>query len=182
MMRLFVAIDIPEPIRGELRGMGGSIPHARPVETDQLHLTLKFIGEVEHTIFLDIREALLAIALPQFSLCLKGVGTFPPRGTPRVLWVGAEPRENTLNLRNSIERTLAAIAIARSKKKYTPHVTIARLRNSPIRHLQQFLAGNAFLETADFTVQSFTLYSSRLTQKGAVHTVEATYPLFPGDN
>ncbi|MFW2368294.1 MAG: RNA 2',3'-cyclic phosphodiesterase [Desulforhopalus sp.] len=179
MIRLFIAIDIPETIRREIQGMGRSIPNARPVPEDQLHLTLKFIGEVENSRLLDIHESLQGISHFQFSLCLRGVGTFPPRATPRVLWAGVDPPKSTIKLRNSIEKTLADIGIPRGKKKYTPHVTLARLRNSPIRQLQQFLAGNAFLQTADFPVKTFTLYSSKLTTKGAIHTVEDIYPLSP---
>lgn len=179
MIRLFIAIDIPETIRREIQGMGRSIPHTRAVPEDQIHLTLKFIGEVENSRLLDIHESLQGINQLQFSLCLRGVGTFPPRTTPRVLWTGVHPAKNTIKLRNSIEKTLADIGIPRGKKKYTPHVTLARLRNSPILHLQQFLAGNTFFQTTDFTVKSFTLYSSKLTTKGAIHTVEAAYPLSP---
>lgn len=177
MIRLFIAIDIPENIRREILGMGRSIPNARPVPEDQLHLTLKFIGEVENSRLLDICDALKSINHPQFPLSLRGVGTFPPRGTPRVLWAGVAPAKNSVALRNSIERTLGNIGIPRGKKKYTPHITLARLRNSPVRQLQQFLAANAFLQSAEFIVENFILYSSRLTSKGAIHTVEATYPL-----
>lgn len=177
MIRLFIAIDIPENIRREVQGMGRSIPKARAVPEDQLHLTLKFIGEVENSRLLDIDDALNGINQQPFSLRLHGVGTFPPRGAPRVLWVGVTPAENTFVLRNSIERALSDIGIPRGKKKHTPHITLARLRNSPVRQLHQFLAGNAFFQSPDFTVESFILYSSRLTDKGAIHTVQATYPL-----
>lgn len=157
--------------------MGRSIPNARPVPAEQLHLTLKFIGEVDGSKLLDIDDALKEIILPKFSLCLKGVGTFPPRGTPRILWAGIDHVERTTALRNSIERVLAAVDIPRDKKKYTPHLTLARLRNCPIKHLQQFLAGNAFLQTDEFPVVNFHLYSSKLTKKGALHTIESSYPL-----
>ncbi len=177
MIRLFIAIDVPEAVRKEVAGMGRAIANTRPVPADQLHLTLKFIGEVEGSRSLDIRDALTEIFLPKFSIALKGIGTFPPRGIPRILWVGVEAGEHILPLRNSIERTLAVINIPRDKKKYIPHLTIARLKNCSIHHLQQFLAGNAFFQTAEFPVESFHLYSSRLTQKGAQHTVERSYPL-----
>ncbi len=177
MIRLFIAIDIPETIRKEVQGMGRSIPNARPVPGDQLHLTLKFIGEVEGSKFLDIQEILEKITQPKFSLCLKGVDTFPPRGTPRILWAGVEPVKSAIALRNSIERELAAINIPREKKKYTPHLTLARLRNSPIPALQQFLAGNAFLQTSVFPIETFNLYSSQLSQKGAIHTLKSSYSL-----
>jgi 2'-5' RNA ligase len=177
MIRLFIAIDIPEAIRMEVEGMGRLIPDTRPVPEDQLHLTLKFIGEVEGSRFLDIQDALKEIFLPKFSIALKGVGTFPPRGVPRILWVGVEPVERTIPLRNAIERSLAVINIPRDKKKFTPHLTLARLKNCPIHHLQEFLAGNAFFESSEFSVENFHLYSSKLTQKGALHTHERSYPL-----
>lgn len=177
MIRLFLAIDIPEDIRKMVQGMGRSIPNARPVPDHQLHITLKFIGEVDGTTFLDIQDVLGGIRQPKFSLTLKGVGVFPPRGTPRILWAGVNPVKNTITLRNSIDRELAAINIPREKKKYTPHLTLARLKNCPIPHLQQFLAGNTFLQTPDFPVETFNLYSSRLTQKGALHTLEGSYSL-----
>lgn len=177
MIRLFIAIDIPETIRKEVAGLGRSIPNARPVPEDQLHLTLKFIGEVEGSRILDISDALREIIFPQFTLCLQGVGTFPPRGTPRILWAGVQHTNQTIALRNAIERTLAAINIPRERKKYTPHLTLARLRNCPIQHLQQMLAGNAFLQSSEFTVESFHLFSSHLTKKGALHNIEESYPL-----
>jgi 2'-5' RNA ligase len=177
MIRLFIAIDIPEAIRMEVAGMGRSIPSARPIPVDQLHLTLKFIGEVEGSKFLDIQDSLKEIFLPKFSLSLKGVGTFPPRGIPRILWAGVEQAERTNALRNAIDRTLAVLNIPRDKKKYTPHLTLARLRNSPIHDLQHFLAGNAFFQSSEFPVENFHLYRSRLTSKGAQHTIERSYPL-----
>lgn len=177
MIRLFVAIDLPEIIAKEMQGMGRSIPNTRPVPADQLHITLKFIGEVDGTTFLDIRDVLGRIQQPKFSLCLKSVGTFPPRGTPRILWAGVNPVQNIITLRNSIERELERINIPREKKKFSPHLTLARFNNPPITHLQQFLAGNALLKTPDFVVQTFNLYSSRLNPKGAIHTLESTYSL-----
>ena len=177
MIRLFVAIDIPETIQEEVGGMGRSIPNARPVPTDQLHLTLKFIGEIEESRILGIDDALKKITQPEFSISLKGVGIFPPRGAPRILWAGIEPVDRTVALRNSIEKNLAAIGIPRDSRKFAPHLTLARLRNCPILSLQQFLAGNAFLQTPEFSVEYFHLYSSWLTKKGALHTIESSYPL-----
>lgn len=177
MIRLFIAIDIPKTAQREIEGMGRSIRNSRAVPPDQLHLTLKFLGEVESSRLYDIDEVLQTIRVQNFSLCLKGVGTFPPRGTPRVLWAGVAPVDQILLLRKSIERNLDEIGIARDKKKFTPHLTLARLRNSPIKQLQQFLAGNAFLQTPEFQVDSFHLYSSKLSSKGALHTLERSYSL-----
>jgi len=180
MIRLFVAIDIPDNIKNYIQGMARAIPRARSVPPDQLHLTLKFIGEVESSVLLDVRDALGRINTPSFSLQLNGVGTFPPRGTPHVLWIGTKNRENEehlFTLRKQIEKALFAADIAKEKKKFSPHITLARLNNSPIKALQNFLAGNALLQSPWFEVKSFTLYSSQLTPKGAIHTVEERYRL-----
>ncbi len=182
MIRSFIAIAIPESIKNEIAGLGRSIPESRPVPVEQMHLTLKFIGEVEGSRLLDIQGALSEISQPQFTLCLQGVGTFPPRGTPRVLWAGVHPAENLLTLRKAIEKKLAEIDIPREKQNYSPHLTLARLNNSPLKHLQQFLAGNAFLRTPAFTVAAFSLFKSQLTRNGALHTEIESYALHPPSN
>ncbi|MBU1564168.1 MAG: RNA 2',3'-cyclic phosphodiesterase [Proteobacteria bacterium] len=179
MIRLFIAIAIPESIKKELAGLGRSIPEARPVPVEQMHLTLKFFGEVEGSRLLDIKGALSEISRPQFTLCLHGVGTFPPRGTPRVLWAGVQQADNLLALRQAIEKKLVEINIPREKQKYSPHLTLARLNNSPLQHLQQFLAGNAFLRSPEFSVAAFNLYKSQLTRNGAIHSLIETYALKP---
>ena len=177
MMRVFIAIDINETIRQEIAGLGQSIPYSRPVPDEQLHLTLKFIGEVDGGKVLDIKDVLQEISRPVFSLRLKGVGIFPPRGIPRILWAGVDPHEDIVALRNTIERKLAEIDIPREKQKFSPHLSLARLQNSPTKRLQQFLAGNALLQTVYFSVEHFHLYKSQLTPKGAIHTILHTYPL-----
>lgn len=177
MIRLFIAINIPELIKLQIQGMGRSIRNGRPVPADQLHLTLKFIGEVESSMLLDIHEKLEEITFDKFSTKVKGIGIFPLRGAPRVLWAGISPTEMTIRLRNTIENELASINIPKEKQKYSPHITLARLKNSPTQHVHNFLAGNAFLETEEFMVDGFNLYSSQLTKNGAIHTIESTYSL-----
>lgn len=179
MIRLFIAISIPPSIKAEIAGLGRAIPGARQVPVEQMHLTLKFIGEVEGSRLLDIQGALTEVSLGKFSLGLRGVGTFPTRGTPRILWAGVQPTDKLTVLRQAIEKKLAEIDIPREKQKYSPHLTLARLNAPPIHRLQQVLAGNAFLQTAEFTVSAFDLYKSQLTQNGAIHTLITTYPLQP---
>jgi RNA 2',3'-cyclic 3'-phosphodiesterase len=182
MIRLFIAISIPPSIKAEIAGLGRAIPGARPVPVEQMHLTLKFIGEVEGSRLLDIQGALTEIALPEFALSLRGVGIFPPRGTPRVLWAGVQPTDKLTVLRQAIEKKLAEIAIPREKQNYSPHLTLARLNTPPIHRLQQVLAGNAFLQSPEFTVSCFNLYKSQLTQHGAIHTLITGYPLQPASD
>jgi 2'-5' RNA ligase len=180
MIRLFVAVDIPEDIRNLVCGMGGTIPGARAVPLEQLHLTLKFIGDVESGMLQDIKEALTEITTPPFSICLKSVGHFPPRGTPRVLWVGVDPVNEAIILRNRIEKVLFDVGIPRETRKFSPHVTLARLKDSPLQRVARFLAGNSLFESPPFTVHEFLLYSSTISRRGAIHTVQACYPLKSG--
>lgn len=179
MIRLFVAIDMPEDIRSLVCGMGGAIPGSRPVSEDQLHLTLKFIGEVETGMLHDIKESLHDIHYPAFALSLKGVGHFPPRGAPKVLWAGIDPVSEVTALRNKIEKNLSFIGIERERRKFSPHVTLARLKNSPVKKVARFMAENSFLDTPRFQITEFRLYSSSLTAKGAVHTIQDRIPLQP---
>ncbi len=177
MIRLFIAIDLPPPIRHILHSMGRGIPNARPVKEEQIHLTLRFIGDVEGSIFKDIRESLASVAIHPFSISVKGVGHFPPRGKPRVIWAGVQPTEQLIQMRNRIETQLAGCGIEPERRKFMPHITLARLKNTPAKRLGEFLAGNSFFETEMFPVLHFNLYSSKLTQKGAIHTIERSYSL-----
>lgn len=183
MHRLFVAIELPAEIKGQLATISYGVPGARWVDEDQLHLTVRFIGEVDGGIFHDIKEGLEAVRVAPFSLRLKGLGFFPPRGMPRVLWVGIEKNPQLVQLRNKVESRLVRIGLTPEGRKFAPHITLARLRDTPPNKLGNFLAGNGLFETSAFAVQEFLLYSSRLTPKGAIHTVEAAYGLEEiGDN
>ena len=177
MIRLFVAIDLPEAIKPTIGSMGGTIQGSRAVQPDQLHLTLKFIGEVDSARYLDIKDFLHTIRFPTLSMQLHGVGHFPLRGEPKVIWAGIKPVEEIIQLRNMIEKTLADVGISREKKKFTPHLTLCRLKHSPSKKVARFLMENAFFESPMFEVHEFKLYSSNLTKKGAIHTVEDIFQL-----
>lgn len=179
MPRLFVAIDLPPAIRDRLAGLGFGIPGARWVDPEQIHLTLRFIGEVDGRSAREIREGLTAVRTKPFPLQLKGVGHFPPRKKPRVLWVGVERCDGLLRLRRRVETSLVQQGVEPEGRKYSPHITLARLNNPPVKKIGQFLAGNNLFMSEPFQVKEFLLYSSLLTPKGAIHTVEAVYPLRP---
>lgn len=177
MIRLFTAIPIPQDIRPLLHRMGCSLPMARAVPDEQIHLTLRFIGEVESNRYLDIKENLSFVSGSSFSLEIQGVGHFPPRGKPRVLWAGVQPVEKVAQLKRKIDVCLARCEIGPDKRKFSPHITFARLYDTPLKRVTEFLAGNSFLQFHKFDVDCFHLLSSRLLPKGAVHTLEAVYPL-----
>ena len=177
MHRLFVAVDISDSIKHTLARMAFGLPGAKWVEPEQLHLTVRFIGEVEGSLFHDIRECLSRVESGEFSMRLKGIGHFPPRGKPRVVWVGIEKNDSLLFLKKKIDSVLARSGLEPEGRKYSPHITLARLKNTPVQKVGGFIAANSLYESESFGVQSFRLYSSLLTPKGAIHTVEAEYPL-----
>lgn len=177
MIRLFIAIPLPEEVQMQLHAMGLSLPGAKAIPENQIHLTLRFIGEVEGTTLKDIKESLKEIEAPVFPLAVQGVGHFPPRGKPRVLWAGVQPAEPLTRLKRKIDTILIGCGIGPDSRKYHPHVTFARLHDPPMQRLTSFLAGNAFLSFEGFQVESFLLFSSILSPKGARHRVEAEYQL-----
>ncbi len=180
MIRLFTAVPIPGRINSFLHAMGRSLPGARAVAEDQIHITLRFIGEVEGGLFHDIREKLTGVTGKPFDLAIRGVGHFPPRGKPRILWAGLEPTDQLITLKRRIDAALIECGLPPDNRKFAPHVTFARLNNPPLNRLTNFLAGNAFLQFETFEVTCFNLYSSKLSPKGALHSLEASYPL-PAD-
>ncbi|MFH1216219.1 MAG: RNA 2',3'-cyclic phosphodiesterase, partial [Pseudomonadota bacterium] len=174
MYRLFAAIDLQPDIAARLQGICYGVPGARWVQAEQMHLTLRFIGEVDGGVFRDIKEGLADVKAPAFSLQVKGLGFFPPRKTPRVLWAGIAPVEQVSGLRNRIENVLLGMGLAPEGRKFSPHITLARLQDTPLARLGRFLAGNGLFATEEFPVFEFHLYSSQLTSKGAFHTLEAS--------
>lgn len=178
MYRLFTAIDLPEALARRLAAMGFGLPGARWVPAEQLHLTLRFIGEVDGGRFREIGEALDDVRANPFELQLSGFGCFPPRGPARILWVGVEPTAPVAALHRKVENVLVRQGLVEpEKRKFSPHVTVARLQNVPVAKLGNFLAGNNLFRSETFTVTNFHLYSSELTPKGPIHQLEASYSL-----
>jgi 2'-5' RNA ligase len=177
MIRLFVAIDLPEPLRQQLALLCAGVPGAKWVKPEQMHLTLRFIGEVDNAVFADIASALGAIAAPPFELQLAGVGTWGDRRKAHVLWVGVKPSPGLMHLRAKIESALVRLGIEPDRRKFAPHVTLARLNGAPESRVAGFLAGNGDFAAPPFPVDQFLLYSSFLGQSGAIHRIEAHYPL-----
>ena len=177
MPRLFIAVDLPETIKKNLESMSFGIPGAKWVSPDQLHLTVRFIGEVDGALFRDIKNILDEVNSASFTLQLKGVGYFPPRGAPRVLWIGLEKSEPLQLLRKKIDTRLLRVGVEPEGRKFSPHITLARLKNSPVHKIANFLSGNGLFSQEPFQVEDFKLYSSILSPKGAYHKVERIYSL-----
>jgi len=176
MLRLFVGIGFPPELKLRLSLLQTRLPGARWLDAGNLHLTLRFIGEVDESEAADIDAALARVKARRFTLQLAGTGTFG-HGKLRTLWVGVE-REPTLStLRDRIEQALIRTGVPPEPRKFTPHVTLARLQNPTVPDLLAFLAAHAGFRAAPFPVEHFSLIASFPTKAGSVYEDQADYPL-----
>lgn len=175
-MRLFVALAIPDEVAASLWLLQGGVPGARWQKREQLHLTLRFIGEVEGHEAAALDEALGLIEVPPFDVHLKGVGSFGGK-TPRDLWAGADSSETLLHLQKKIESVCQRLGLAPDGRKFTPHVTLARLKSAPYAAVGDWLVQHSLYASSVFSVDCFCLYSSMLTSDGSIYRIEKEYPL-----
>lgn len=176
MMRLFVALALPDAIAENLVLLQGGVPGARWMTREQLHVTLRFIGEVDGRDAIAIDDALATIRAPRFSLGLKDVGAFGGK-TPRALWAGVRDGEAVRHLQRKIESAVQRVGLPPETRKFVPHVTLARLRGSPRDRVITFLTTHALYASAPFDIGAFILYSSILSPNGSLYRLERAYKL-----
>jgi len=177
MTRLFVAVDLPGQVKERLRSLCQGVHGARWIQDGQFHITLSFLGQVEGPGRRAIREGLAGVRCDPFSLSLSGIGHFPPRGRPTVLWTGVDPDDELRVLQRRVVSRLKRLGHAPEQRHYAPHVTMARLTRPAMGPLLDYMGGHADFLTEPFAVTDFQLFSSVLGRSGAVHRVEASYPL-----
>ena len=179
-IRLFTAIDLPAEVTCSLVRLCHGIPGVRWVKPEQLHLTLRFIGTVDRERFAGIREKLSDIETPPVMLSLNSVGSFPVTGPPRVLWAGTERSEALSSLRDQVENVLVTAGCEAETRLFSPHITLARLKDVPRTLVVPYLTRHASFSEGPFEVKEFLLYSSVLSRQGSTHRVEKRYPLVAG--
>lgn len=186
-VRTFIAIEVPAQIRGAIKShidqLRAEFPDVRASwsREDNLHLTLKFLGEVAVERITSLSEALAGAALTigPFELGIGRCGTFPPQGKPKVLWIGCadETSASLISLHKAIEGACAATGFARDARPYHPHLTIARLREAKgARALAEAHTKLGFAPRT-FPVSEVVLFRSQLSSKGSVHTVLSRHGL-----
>lgn len=181
MPRLFVALTMPEEVAAQLDRLCVGLPAVRWAGPEQFHLTLRFIGEVENGTFYELGEALANVAHPPLEIRLKGLGQFPPRGSPQTLWAGVENPESLAPLRRRIERALVEAGLEPERRKFVPHVTLGRFRAPPPEdRFGSWLAARSLFRSSAFPVSAFSLYSSVLRPEGPIHALEAEYDFVAG--
>jgi len=179
-MRLFVAIALPEDLRAHLSALQQGVPAARWVDPDNLHLTLRFIGEADGGQARDLDTALIQVRAERFSVTLTGVDRFGQGRKSRALWVGVAPALELDRLQRKVEQAVRAAGFAPGGRRFKPHVTLARFKGDPGYRLDDHLAHHASFHAAPFEVREFVLYSSQLAPSGAIYTPEAAYTLSGG--
>ncbi|RXZ66467.1 RNA 2',3'-cyclic phosphodiesterase [Pelagerythrobacter rhizovicinus] len=166
MHRLFAALPLPPDITDTLLDTMDGIEGARWQSEEQLHVTLRFAGELDPRQGEDLVTALSRVESPAFDLELRGVGHFERKGRPHTLWAGIAPSEPLAVLQRRVERACRAAGLRPETRKFVPHVTLARL-NSGSGPIGAWLADNALLTAGPWRVDGFALYESRLTPYGA---------------
>lgn len=177
-MRLFVGIDLPWSLRERLTIMQGGVPGARWVPTENFHLTLRFIGEVAKHEAEEIDLALSNLHGRGFTLTLAGVGTFAKGGRETTLWAGVERNPALEHLQTKVETAMKRAGLAPERRRFTPHVALARLDGSVVPHkLAAFVQARNLFRAQPFEVEHLTLFSSRLGKEASAYTAEVEYPL-----
>jgi len=179
MMRLFVAIPLPEALTDRLGQMRGGLTNARWVDPDNMHLTLRFIGEVDGRVMRDIDAELGAISAPTFDMALAGLGTFGNGKKVNAIWVGVDAPDELAQLQLKVEKAVQRAGLPGEGRKFRPHVTLARFKGAPGNKLGTFLREHSLFRSAPFHVDRFQLISSLRTQKGPIYRAETEYPLEP---
>jgi 2'-5' RNA ligase len=181
MPRLFVALDLPAMVKESLAPLCRGLGDVRWTLPEQQHLTLRFIGELDNGHANEVADALALVQGSPFDLQLKGIGHFPPRGEPQVLWVGVEKNAQLKGLKRRIDHALRQAELGQDSRKFVPHVTLARLRRPPSQAgLATYLMRHALYRSEAFPIASFQLYSSWLRPEGPEYQVEESYHLVPG--
>lgn len=176
MHRLFVAIRPPAEVRARLRILMGGVKGARWQDDDQLHLTLRFIGEVETPQAEDVAAALAMARSPRFEVAVEGVGSFSSRGRVNALWAGVRPHDPLAHLHRKIDQALVRVGLEPERRAYLPHITLARFGREA-GGVEAFLEHNAGLTSLPFEVDHFALFESQLGHEGAAYTIVERYPL-----
>jgi 2'-5' RNA ligase len=175
MPRLFTALEIPFEIGQSIAQLRGGLPGARWVDPESYHLTLRFIGDIDDALADEIADLLGQVERRKFSLRIEGLDSFGGN-KPRAVVAAVSPVAELVELQAEHERIMQRVGL-QPDRKYKPHVTLARLRDTSSRQVADFLSLKQPYRSALFSVSRFVLYSSRNSVGGGPYVVEAEYPL-----
>ncbi|MGR6432910.1 RNA 2',3'-cyclic phosphodiesterase [Rhizobium sp. PAMB 3182] len=176
MPRLFTALEIPRHAAMSLSLLRGGLPGARWIDVENYHITLRFIGDVDGRTADEIVDRLDRIDRPEFEISLNGIGSFGSK-KPHSVWAGVTQAPEMYQLQGEIERICQRIGLPPDPRKFSPHVTLARLRASRLDDVVHYLAGRGDFHTAPFVVSRFVLLSSKESVGGGPYLTEEVFPL-----
>jgi len=176
MPRIFTGLEIPADVGAELAMLRGGLPGARWVDPENYHVTLRFIGDVDDVTAHEVASVLGQVRRTGFDLRFDGLTSFGGR-RPRAVVATLAPIPALIELQAEHERLLQRVGLEPEGRKYTPHVTLARLRDSSSRQVADYLASRSLLQPLPFPVSRFVLFSARASVGGGPYVVEAAYPL-----
>ncbi|MEE8333061.1 MAG: RNA 2',3'-cyclic phosphodiesterase [Alphaproteobacteria bacterium] len=177
MIRLFVALALPETLGKRLAMLAGGVREARWLDIGNLHLTLSFIGDTSEDMVDDINHALEKIRADGFDMTLAGVGHFQSRKKVHALWAGIEANPALMDLQGRVASALMRAGCVPDRRRFTPHVTLARLKPAPPAHVRDWLEANSLFRADPVPVTGFTLFQSHLIQSGAQYQPLREFPL-----
>ncbi len=180
MIRLFTGIELPENIKEQLYSLRGGVPNAKWTEKDHMHITLRFIGNIDENIANDLHDGFTQIHAPAFDLQMAQVGFFANGLQMRHLWAGVNNYQALDFLYDKIESVVSRQKLPANKHKFHAHCTLAKLYGTSVEDVHKFLEYNNLFRSEYFHIDHFTLFSShpRTDGDGSYYRVEAQYPLF----
>ena len=176
MPRLFTGLEVPREIGMSLSLFRGGLPGARWIDPENYHVTLRFIGDVDDTIAQEIAWLLGKVRRKDFELRLDGLQSFGGR-KPRAVIAAVAPSQSVMELQAEHERLMRRVGLDPETRNYTPHVTLARLRDTSSFEVAEYLSARGAFRSPPFSVSRFVLFSSRASVGGGPYVVEAAYPL-----
>lgn len=176
MPRLFTALEVPPHVAESLSRLRGGIPGARWIDVENYHITLRFLGDVDDAFARDAANALSFIRRPEVTVTLDQLVSFGG-DKPRAIVARVRPDPALLEMQAEQERLMRRLGAPPEPRKYAPHVTLARLRNTSAGAVAAYLGARGYFPPIKFTAEHFVLYSSRDSVGGGPYIVEAEYPL-----
>jgi len=181
MPRLFTGIEIPADIGDRLSLLRGGLPGARWIDRENYHVTLRFVGDIDMDVANDIADTLGGVSRPGFEVQIDGLSSFGSK-KPHSLIALVKPNRALTELQAELERRLQRIGLPAEQRKFTPHVTLARLRGATARDVADYLSLRGGFSAGPFAVDRFVLFSSRNSVGGGPYVIEEEYPLRPTSN
>jgi 2'-5' RNA ligase len=176
MPRLFAGLEIPEEVGHTLSMLRGGLPGARWIDPEDYHVTLRFIGDIDAVSANEIASMLFRVNRKPFEVTVQGLQSFGGK-KPRAVVASVLPSRPLIELQAELERLMRRLGFEPEGRKFTPHITLARLREATNQDVADYLSMRGYFPSKTFTAQRFVLFSARASTGGGPYVVEDSYAL-----